>query len=103
MILNYFKLALRVMLRRKFFTFISLFGISFTLMVLMLIVSYLNSQFAATQPLSNVKELVIVPNIKLRKEYFDSIPKYDTTIVNGLTKIDTTYDVKSAGQSNSIS
>lgn len=103
MILNYFKLALRVMLRRKFFTFISLFGISFTLMVLMLIVSYLNSQFASTPPLSNVKELVIVPNIKLSKQYFDSIPKYDTTMVNGLTKIDTTYEVKSAGQSNSIS
>ena len=103
MILNYFKLALRVMLRRKFFTFISLFGISFTLMVLMLIVSYLNSQFAATAPLSHVNELVIVPQIKLKKEYFDSIPKYDTTMVNSLIKIDTTYEVKSSGQSNSTS
>ncbi|MBK8635860.1 MAG: ABC transporter permease [Saprospiraceae bacterium] len=103
MILNYFKLALRVMLRRKFFTFISLFGISFTLMVLMLIVSYLNSQFASTPPLTNVNELVIVPNIQLKKEYFDTIPKYDTTVVDGLTKIDTSFDVKSAGQSNSTS
>lgn len=38
MIKNYIKLAWRVLGRRKFFTFISLFGISFTLMVLMVAV-----------------------------------------------------------------
>lgn len=35
MLKNYLKIALKVLLRRKFFTFISLFGISFTLVVLM--------------------------------------------------------------------
>ena len=34
MLRNYLKLALKVLLRRKFFTFISLFGIAFTLVVL---------------------------------------------------------------------
>ena len=37
MIKNYLKLAFKVLLRRKFFTFISLFGISFTLVVLMVL------------------------------------------------------------------
>ena len=31
---HYLSLAVKVLLRRKFFTFISLFGISFTLLVL---------------------------------------------------------------------
>ena len=35
MLRNYIKIAYKVFLRRKFFTFISLFAISFTLMVLM--------------------------------------------------------------------
>ena len=37
MIENYIKIAYKVLLRRKFFTFVSLFGISFTLIVLMVI------------------------------------------------------------------
>jgi putative ABC transport system permease protein len=36
MLKNYIKIAWKVLLRRKFFTFVSLFGISFTLLVLML-------------------------------------------------------------------
>ena len=32
MLKNYMKMAIRVLLRRKFFTFVSLFGISFTLL-----------------------------------------------------------------------
>ncbi len=35
MLKNYLKLAWKVLLRRKFFTFVSLFGITFTLLVLM--------------------------------------------------------------------
>ncbi|MDQ3012350.1 MAG: ABC transporter permease [Acidobacteriota bacterium] len=39
MIKNYLKIAFKVFLRRKFFTFISLFAISFTLLVLMVAVA----------------------------------------------------------------
>ncbi|WP_426492370.1 ABC transporter permease [Hymenobacter sp. 102] len=39
MLLSYLKIAWKVLLRRKFFTFISLFGISFTLMVLLVVYS----------------------------------------------------------------
>jgi putative ABC transport system permease protein len=50
MINNYIKLALKVLGRRKFFTFISLFGISLTLVVLMVAVAIMDNLFAARQP-----------------------------------------------------
>lgn len=42
MLQNYIKIAWKVLKRRKFFTFVSLFGISFTLMVLMVFVAFLS-------------------------------------------------------------
>ena len=50
MIKNYLKIAFKVLLRRKFFTFISLFGISFTLVVLMVVASLLDHVFAPFPP-----------------------------------------------------
>lgn len=41
MLKNYFKIAIAVLRRRKFFTFISLFGISFTLTILLVLTSFL--------------------------------------------------------------
>ena len=43
MLNHYLVLAVKVLLRRKFFTFISLFGISFTLLVLMTATAGLNA------------------------------------------------------------
>jgi putative ABC transport system permease protein len=42
MLRNYFKIALAVLRRRKFFTFISLFGISFTLSILIVLTAFIN-------------------------------------------------------------
>src|SRR5689334_1892715 len=50
MIKNYLKVALKVLGRRKFFTFISLFGISITLLVLLLATALLDHVFAAQTP-----------------------------------------------------
>ena len=50
MIKSYLLLAWKVLLRRKFFTFISLFGISFTLVVLMLVTSLLDHVVAGYPP-----------------------------------------------------
>jgi putative ABC transport system permease protein len=46
MIKNYLTIALKVLARRKFFTFVSLFGISFTLMLLMLATAFLDHSFS---------------------------------------------------------
>src|SRR3954453_23171797 len=50
MIRNYLKVALKVLGRRKFFTFISLFGISVTLLVLLVATALLDYVFAARAP-----------------------------------------------------
>ncbi len=42
MLKKYIKLALKVLLRHKFFTFVSLFGISFTLMILLVMTAFLD-------------------------------------------------------------
>ena len=53
MLKNYLKLAWKVLLRRKFFTFISLFGIAFTLVVLTLVTALLDHVVAAYPPRPN--------------------------------------------------
>ena len=45
MLKNYLKIAFKVFQRRKFFTFISLFAVSFTLVVLMVAVAFLDHVF----------------------------------------------------------
>ena len=50
MIKSYLKIALKVLSRRKFFTFISLFGIGVTLMVLLVATALLDYVFAARTP-----------------------------------------------------
>lgn len=50
MLKSYFKIAIAVLRRRKFFTFISLFGISFTLTVLMVTMAFLDKVVSADYP-----------------------------------------------------
>jgi putative ABC transport system permease protein len=50
MLENYLKIALKVLARRKFFTFISLFGISLTLLVLMVATAILDHALAPHAP-----------------------------------------------------
>jgi putative ABC transport system permease protein len=50
MLKNYFKIAIAVLKRRKFFTFISLFGISFTLTILIIVAAFFDHLFSAGYP-----------------------------------------------------
>jgi putative ABC transport system permease protein len=52
MLNHYLVLAVKVLLRRKFFTFISLFGISFTLLVLTVVTAMFDHAFGpdSTEP-----------------------------------------------------
>ncbi|MDF1694916.1 MAG: ABC transporter permease [Saprospiraceae bacterium] len=103
MIKNYIKLAWRVLSRKKFFTFITLFGISFTLMVLMLITSYFQAEFGSKAPMKNQDELVILEYLTLQKVMYDTIAVVDTTFDSGVAVYDTTYDTKRTGRSISTS
>ncbi|SDP77932.1 putative ABC transport system permease protein [Mucilaginibacter sp. OK268] len=50
MLKNYFKIAIAVLRRRKFFTFISLFGISFTLTILLVLTSFIDKVVGDSYP-----------------------------------------------------
>jgi len=50
MLKNYFKIAIAVLKRRKFFTFISLFGISFTLTILMVATALTDKMISPDYP-----------------------------------------------------
>lgn len=50
MLTNYFKIAIAVLKRRKFFTFISLFGISFSLTILMVLTSVSDHLVSSSYP-----------------------------------------------------
>lgn len=50
MLKNYFKIAIAVLKRRKFFTFISLFGISFTLTILMVLTAFFDNLLSSNYP-----------------------------------------------------
>jgi putative ABC transport system permease protein len=60
MLLSYLKLAWKVLLRRKFFTFISLFGISFTLMVLLVLVAAVDHFNGAHAPEKRMDRMLFV-------------------------------------------
>jgi len=50
MLKNYIKIAWKDLQRRKFFTFVSLFGISLTLMVLMVLTAFIDHIFSGNYP-----------------------------------------------------
>src|SRR6185503_10349678 len=54
MLRSYLKLAWKVLLRRKFFTFASLFGVAFTLLVLTVAAALLDHVFAPHAPESRM-------------------------------------------------
>ncbi len=63
MLKNYLKLALKVLMRRKFFTAVSLFGICFTLVVLMVATALLDHVFAAHYPETHLDRTLGVYNL----------------------------------------
>jgi putative ABC transport system permease protein len=60
MLKNYIKIAFKVLMRRKFFTFISLFGISFTLVVLMVVAALFDHVFGSFPPESKLDRTLTI-------------------------------------------
>jgi putative ABC transport system permease protein len=86
---SYVKLALKVLTRRKFFTFISLFGISLTLVVLVVATAMLDDLFSARGAESRFDRAVVLyrvvqygpgatmtvnPGYKLLRDYVFTLP-----------------------------
>jgi putative ABC transport system permease protein len=99
---NYFLLSLKVLKRKPFYTFISLFGISFTLMILMLLTSLFDATLGDNQPLTHRDRLVIIPMLERTRTETDTIMKIDT-IANeaAAVRYDTSYTYEDDVVSNS--
>ncbi len=65
MLLSYLKIAWKVLLRRKFFTFISLFGISFTLMILLVVYALIDFAAGPHRPELRSDRLLFINRIQL--------------------------------------
>ena len=66
MIRNYLKVALMVLARRKFFTFISLFGISITMIVLLVVAAFFDHSFAPHYPESRSERMLGIYRLTMR-------------------------------------
>jgi putative ABC transport system permease protein len=66
MLKNYLKIAYKVLLRRKFFTFISLFAISFTLIILMVATAIFDNVFAPQPPENKADRMLSVFEIRFQ-------------------------------------
>ena len=68
MLKNYLRMALKVLLKHKLFTFISLFGISMTLLILIVITSLIDHTFGAIPPETNIDRTLSVTMARLETE-----------------------------------
>ena len=101
MIKNYLILALKVLRRRPFYTFVSLFGISLTLAVLMLVTSLGDALFGSNPPLTDGDRITyLIQHDRIRMNY-DTIHTVDTIAMDdGSTRIDSSYTLEEGGQNN---
>lgn len=90
MLKNYFKIAVKVLMRNRFYTLVSLFGISFTLMVLMLATAFMNNELGANAPLSKKDRILVVPVIRIQKWKRETKTSVDTIYRNDSIILDTT-------------
>ncbi len=100
---NYLILAWRVLGRNKFFTFISLFGISFTLAILMLIISFLQTELGTDGPWKNRNSMVLINQARMENVVPDTTMVVDSVLVNGVQEYDTTYTYDESSRSVSVS
>ncbi len=66
MLKNYIKMALKVLVRRKFFTAISLFGVGFTLMVLLVASAILDHMLTPLPPEVNLDRTLMVSRMMMK-------------------------------------
>ncbi len=65
MLKNYLKITWKVLLRNKFFTFISLFGISVTLMILMIVTALIDHITGPKVPELNIARMLFISEVRL--------------------------------------
>ncbi len=100
---NYIKLTFKVLGRRKFFTFISLFGISFTLTILMIITAFLDNELGAHAPVSDQHKMTFIDRVAMKYMAKDTVYDIDTTYVDGRMTVDTNTNIREWMNRSSVS
>ena len=93
MIRNYFKIAIKSLRRNPFFTAVNLFGIAFTLMLLVLVASLYESNFGNLKPMSKKSQMIVMNRGMLRQVNYDTIYSYEAKKVNGVERLDTLMEI----------
>ena len=65
---NYLKMAWKVLGRRKFFTFVSLFGIGFTMTALLIAVALLDHLLAPSYPETRLDRTLVLERMRMSGE-----------------------------------
>ena len=65
MLRNYLKMAWKVLGRRKFFTFVSLFGISFTMTAMLIAVAIADHALAPSYPETRLDRMLVLDNMNM--------------------------------------
>lgn len=91
--LSQLKLALRVLKRRKFFTFISLFGISFTILALVIVAAMGDAALGDNAPFSKRDELITATRFRAEQVLPDTTYLIDSALVGGVMTYDSTMQI----------
>lgn len=103
MLQNYFKLAIKVLGRNRFFTAISLFGISFTLMILMLVAALIDVELGKYAPMSKHDQMVFSPDLIMKYMRQDTTYIVDSSLVENEMVYDSTMQFSESQSSMSRS
>lgn len=78
MLKSYIKIAWKVLLRRKFFTFVSLSGITFTITVLIITAAFFDHMMSPAKPGSKFDRTMFIEHIEVmgHKQHIFSYPSY---------------------------
>ena len=96
-------LALRILRRRTFFTFISLFGIGFTIMALVVVAAMGEAGLGDNPPLSDRDRLVYASGFASLAVVPDTSYIVDSAVVDGVTTYDSTLQVGEEQQADRTS
>jgi len=86
-------LALRVLRRRKFFTFISLFGISFTIMALVIVAAIGEAALGDSSPMGNRDNMVVAAHYRAEQILPDTSYAIDSSMIDGRMVYDSTMQI----------
>lgn len=93
MIKNYIKLALKIMLRKKYYTALTLVGISFTIMIITVFASFVDQIIGANAPESNRRRTLLLDKVSSFKNGKSTDAKPSVHFLQNLRKLESAETV----------